>query len=285
MVLRLSGREHGVRVAPGGPREVRLIGAALNNLAEGQERGRAVEEQVRSELLALDKAKEDFVSNVSHELRTPLTTISGYLEMVEDEFDGRLDERHQKMLDAGHRNVDRLRVLVDDLLTLSTAENRTTDLERIDLASLVHDVVADLRLTAGRRGIDLEVRVGEENLLVLADRLQLSRALVNLVSNAVKFSQPDSAVELTLSPVDGMAQLVVRDQGIGIPADELDQLGQRFFRASNAVAEEIQGTGLGLRIVQAIITNHQGDLGVDSVEGEGTAVTVRLPLQADGDGE
>ena len=106
----------------------------------------------------LDTAKDDFVSNVSHELRTPLTTISGYLELVAEEFDGQMEPRHERMLEATRRNVSRLKLLIDDLLTLSQAEARTNAMEPVDLGALVREVVMDVKITAARRGIELELR-------------------------------------------------------------------------------------------------------------------------------
>ena len=107
-----------------GPKEVRAVARALNDFADAQTRARAVEGRIQRELRTLDTAKDDFVSNVSHELRTPLTTISGYLELVAEEFEDQMEPRHERMLEATRRNVARLKLLIDDLLTLSQAEGR-----------------------------------------------------------------------------------------------------------------------------------------------------------------
>jgi signal transduction histidine kinase len=283
VVHRMSERDGAVRAPELGPREVRAVARALNELAEAQERAREVERRVHDELRTLDTARDDFVSNVSHELRTPLTTISGYLELINDEFAGRVPARHQKMMDATRRNVGRLRLLIDDLLTLSRAESRATDLEQVDLAEVVADVVTDVRITAARREVrvDLGLPAGER-FAVLGDRALLHRALLNVVGNAVKFSPGRSVVDVSVGAFDDTVLVVVRDRGIGIPAAELDQLGTRFFRASNAVADQIAGTGLGMRIVQTIVDKHAGDVLVESTEGVGTTVTVRLPRRGSG---
>ncbi len=260
-----------------GPKEVRAVAIALNDYAEEQSRARAVEGRILHELRGLDNAKDDFVSNVSHELRTPLTTISGYLEMVAEEFEGSIEPRHERMLEATRRNVTRLKTLIDDLLALSKAESRSTDLEASDLTTMVRDAVTDVRITAARRRIRIEVTSPDEPVLVLSDRAMLQRALLNVLSNAVKFSHDDGTVEVGLSRhLADQVEIVVRDHGIGIPQGELDRLGTRFFRASNAVSNEIAGTGLGLRIVQTIIDKHAGDVMIESTEGEGTAVFIRL---------
>ena len=274
---------HGVRAVAEGPREVREVAGALNHLADAQARAREVEGRIQQEQRALDVAQDDFVSNVSHELRTPLTTISGYLELVADEFEESMAPHHLRMLTAGRRNVARLQLLVDDLLTLSKAEASSTSLEAVDLATVIRPVVTDVQLGATRRGITLDVALPEREILVLGDRVMLHRALLNVLSNAVKFSSRDGVGEVELTREDRQAVIAVRDHGIGIPQEEIDLLGTRFFRASNAVSKDIGGSGLGVRIVQTILEKHAGSMMIESKVGEGTTVTLRLPLQADPD--
>lgn len=282
VVRRQAAGDRDLRAPLEGPREIRRVAQALNDLADESERSRASEEKVAAEIRALDAARGDFVSNVSHELRTPLTTIAGYVEMVEDEFEGRLSEEHQQMLDATQRNVTRLRMLIEDLLTLSHVENRSTDLQQIDLCELLRDTVDDLRLNASRHGVGLVLRCEGDPVAVLADRGQLQRVFVNLVSNALKFSDGGSNVDVVLERRTDEVDVRVVDRGIGIPAEDLVHVGSRFFRARNAVVGQVPGTGLGLRIVQTIVSNHGGTLQLDSVEDEGTTVTVTLPRQASG---
>lgn len=280
VVRRQAAGDRDLRAPLEGPREIRRVAQALNDLADESERSRASEEKVAAEIRALDTARGDFVSNVSHELRTPLTTIAGYVEMVEDEFEGRLSEEHQQMLEATQRNVTRLRMLIEDLLTLSHVENPSTDLQQIDLCQLLRDTVDDLRLNASRQGVGLVLRCEGDPVAVLADPGQLQRVFVNLVSNALKFSDEGSSVDVVLERHSYEVEVRVVDRGIGIPAEDLVHVGSRFFRARNAVVGQVPGTGLGLRIVQTIVSNHGGTLRLDSVEGEGTTVTVTLPRQA-----
>jgi two-component system, OmpR family, sensor kinase len=280
VVVHQMARDHDVRALAAGPREVRAVAGALNALAEAQSRARQVEDHIQQEQRALDVAQDDFVSNVSHELRTPLTTINGYLELVADEFEGSMEPHHLRMLSAGRRNVARLQLLVDDLLTLSKAEGSSTSLEQVDLMTVVRPVVTDVHLGATRRGIELEVSKPEEELLVLGDRVMLHRAVLNVLSNAVKFSREGTGVEVALFAEGKEAVIAVRDHGIGIPQEEIDMLGTRFFRASNAVSKDIGGSGLGIRIVQTIMEKHAGSMLIESTLGEGTTVTLRLPLQA-----
>jgi len=280
-VVHLMVKDPTLRARPDGPKELRSVIEALNTLADAQARSLAVEAKIQASLRTLDTAKDDFVSNVSHELRTPLTTISGYLEVVAEEFDGVMSPRHERILEASRRNVARLKALIDDLLTLSKAETRHTDLEAADLASLVRDAVTDVRITAAGRGISVGFSMPEDPVPVLADRAMLGRAMLNVLSNAVKFSLDGGRVEVELVVAARHVVVRVRDHGIGIPAGELERLGTRFFRASNAVTNEIAGTGLGIRIVQTIVDKHAGEMRIDSEEGRGTTVSVRLPLLGD----
>ncbi len=203
----------------------------------------------------------------------------GYLELLEDQVADQLDDsREARMLAIVRRNLLRLQELISNLLTLSRVEKARLKIESLDLRTVASEVVGDLRLTAGSRSITLRTIQSASPILVLGDRTQLFRALTNLVSNAVKFSEPGDVVEVRVAPVGREAMLEVVDEGIGIPATDLDGLGSRFFRASNATRSEIAGTGLGLRIVQTIVDRHGGTLGIESVEDVGTTVTVRVPL-------
>ena len=273
--------EPDVRAKPHGPKEVQAIARAINDLADAQSRAKAVEVWIQKEMRTLDTAKDDFVSNVSHELRTPLTTISGYLEMAAEEFEDVMEPRHERMLEATRRNVARLKLLIDDLLTLSQAEARAHQTELIDLIGLVREVVMDVKITAARRGIDIVVVTPLTPITVLADRAMLHRAFLNVVTNAVKFSHDDGRVRVELRADGEEVAVAVTDEGIGIPAAEIDRLGTRFFRASNAVTNEIAGTGLGVRMTQTIVDKHHGSVLFSSEEGAGTTVTVRLPQQRD----
>ncbi|KQW48367.1 hypothetical protein ASC77_06285 [Nocardioides sp. Root1257] len=280
VVQRMARGDHDIRAAATGPKEVQAVAQALNDLADAQTRARAVEIWIQRELRTLDTAKDDFVANVSHELRTPLTTISGYLELVAEEFEGQMEPRHERMLDATRRNVARLKMLIDDLLTLQRAEGSNQQMEPVDLAALVRDVVMDVKITAARRSIRIGVKTPQVDVSVLADRAMLHRAFLNVVSNAVKFSHDDGIVDVAITTGRGQVEVAVTDRGIGIPAGEIERLGTRFFRASNAVTNEIAGTGLGVRIMQTIVDRHAGAVVIDSEEGVGTTVTVRLPVQA-----
>ena len=228
----------------------------------------------------LDRMRDAFVATVSHELRTPLTSISGFLEMMLDEQEG-LGDAGLTYLDVIRRSTERLHHLVEDLLLIAQIEAHRVelDLSIVDLSGLVQASVEALRPAAAEKGIELEVLTDHAG-VVRGDPHRLTQVLDNLVSNAVKFTEEGGTVTVSIASNGGSATLVVADTGIGIPADELGKVFSRFFRASTATQRTISGTGLGLAISRALVEQHGGTISLESVEGEGTRVTVTLP--ADG---
>ncbi len=277
VVERLAQGDLGTRASLTGPAETRRLAEAVNDMAEEVSRSRALEQQVQQRLLEVDRVKSEFVSNVSHELRTPLTSIAGYLELLTDDLGDDLRPEHREMMAVMQRNVTRLRALIEDLLDLGRVELLPELLQPVDVARVLGDVAEDLRLSAGSRQVTIRVEASARPALVRGDAAQLHRAVANLVSNAVKFSQVGGAVVLRLTDLGDQLEVSVTDSGIGIPASDQDKLGERFFRASNAVSAHIPGTGLGLRMVQTIVSNHQGSFTLSSAEGQGTTATLRLP--------
>jgi signal transduction histidine kinase len=275
---RLRAGDNEARAVVRGPAEVRRIAAELNMLTVENLRASEVEADVLTQLETIDRVRTDLVSTVSHELRTPLTSIKGYLELLQDELMDQLSPQQTTMLGAIRRNLDRLNELIANLLALSRAEETQLNVEQIDLRAVAAEVAMDIRLTARSQDITVRTVQSAAPVVVHGDRSQLIRAVQNLATNAIKFSRPGGAVELRVTESDGEAVLEVADEGIGIPAADLSGLGSRFYRASNAVKAEIAGTGLGLRIVQTILSRHEGNLAVSSVEGEGTTFTLRVPL-------
>jgi two-component system OmpR family sensor kinase len=281
VVDRLASGEHEARARVAGPTEIRRLGRAINEMAEENTRAHDVEQQVQERLLETDRVKSEFVASVSHELRTPLTSISGYLELLSEDIGDQVDAEHAEMMQVMRRNTTRLRGLIEELLDLGRVEREPDVLQSVDVALLLEDVVKDLRLSAGTRhvSITIDVDAADRKPVVLADAAQLHRALLNLLSNAVKFSHEGGDVRLHLGTDGEQVEVTVTDTGIGIPGADQDKVGERFYRASNAVTAHIPGTGLGLRMVQAIVSHHQGTFGLSSQEGRGTRATLRLPLQ------
>ena len=236
----------------------------------------AQERSLVDQLRELDRTKTDFLSTVSHELRTPLASIVGYTELLRDEAD--LDPASSRMLDVIERNSYRLNSLIEDLLTLSRIESGVAQTHRVpvDVASLVHNACADVAPRASDAGIALAVGEGP-SVKVTGDPGQLDRVLLNLLTNAVKFTPEGGSVAVDWSVQDAQLHLSITDTGIGIPVEEQHRLASRFFRASNAMDAAIPGTGLGLTIVRGVLDRHGGELGIHS-DGSGTRVVVRLPV-------
>jgi signal transduction histidine kinase len=236
-------------------------------------------DSANSELREVDRLKTEFVASVSHELRTPLTSIRGYAELLIDEAD-EADVQSAKMLDIIDRNARRLLNLVEDLLLLSKIDSRklTHEFVEVDLADLAEGAMLVVKPSAETAKVTLTLDTTGE-LPVLGDRSQLERVLLNLLSNAVKFSDQGGDVVIRGLVRDQEVVVQVEDHGLGIAADELPKLFNRFFRSASDAAHKIPGTGLGLAVVREIVENHGGSVTMDSVLGEGSTVTVRLPLR------
>ncbi|WP_181312969.1 sensor histidine kinase [Nocardioides campestrisoli] len=235
--------------------------------------------------LALQEAegvKHELVSTVSHELRTPITSITGYTELLEEGVFGDLNERQTDALRRVIRNTERLENLVEDLLVLERAESGLLQLDRtpIDLRDVVGDV-QDM-LTEMVRGRDLELRLELEHgpIQILGDHSALERVVLNLVSNAVKFTPAGGRITVEAHAREGSAGLLVSDTGVGISAEDQERLFERFFRTHESYKKAVPGTGLGLSIVQAIVAGHDGKVTVMSAPGRGTTFAVSIPLDA-----
>lgn len=243
---------------------------------------RAMQEFQMQQLQDLDRQKTDFMATVSHELRTPLTSISGYLELLEDGDYGALTAQQRSALSIVDRNTTRLRGLIEDLLVLNKIEatGLRSEVEDVRVADLVSGVVEMLRPVAEEGQVHLNTTDIDPELVVRVDRSQLERSLINLGSNAVKFTPSGGRASLAAHADEDRVVIEVSDTGIGIPTKDQERLFDRFFRASNATEAAIPGTGLGLAIVRAIVEGHGGELDVESVVGVGTTMRVVLPSAA-----
>ena len=239
---------------------------------------RELDEQ-NEQLREMDRMKDRFVSSVSHELRTPLTSIVGYTELLldEDEFDNLEDEQRQ-FLETIDRNCHRLTRLVDDILFIARVDagRLSLELQPVDLVKLVAAAVESSRPFAARKNQTLTLDAEPELPALQADPTRINQLIDNLTSNAIKYTPEGGAVTVTLTRSGEHAHIRVIDTGVGIPADEMDKLFVRFFRASTAGAA--QGTGLGLSIVKSIVEAHRGTVEVRSQPGEGTTFLIDLPL-------
>jgi signal transduction histidine kinase len=266
--------------------EIEAVQSLARDIGRALEHARLYEAEERhvAELRSLDRAKAGFLASSSHDLRTPLTSILGNIEIIQDEEPGPLTARQTAMLDAVSRNGRRLLNLIEDMLTISKIELGvfTSDLRPTDLSRLIPEPVDMITPSMRDSGITFDAILPGEELMVNGDAGQLGRVLMNLLTNAVKYTPRGGHVTCTAAAKDDHALLIVQDTGMGIPADEQESLGTPFFRASNAVRREIQGSGLGLSIVRTVVGHHDGKLELESAEGVGTKVTVRIPLLRSG---
>jgi two-component system phosphate regulon sensor histidine kinase PhoR len=273
------------RLRPGHPwtdAEVRAVESIAADLGRGLHHARLYEDENRlvEELKAVDRAKSDFVATVSHELRTPLSSVTGYIEMLLDRDLGQLSLEQEHALETVNRNTARLQDLIEDLLTLSAIEagTFTTVAVPTNLLEVITRAAEDAAPAVASKGLTLTTALPDNDLAVKGDAGQLAQVITNLLSNAVKFTLAGGQVRVTAEVADGWAVVRVTDTGIGIPDADKKDLFTRFFRASNATKQAIPGTGLGLAIVQTIIAGHGGQMTLESQEGQGTTVSLRLPL-------
>ncbi|HEX2253425.1 MAG TPA: ATP-binding protein [Thermoanaerobaculia bacterium] len=270
-----------------GARTVALAGAALRAplAATGSpgQGGAVVVARDTTELSRLARARTDLVANVSHELKTPLAAIRGYAETLRD---GALAEPEtaRRFTTRILEQCRRLQELLSDLLTLSRLESVEAPLERrpVDLARLAERAVETVAARAAERGVELALVLppGAALPAVDGDPAHLERLLLNLLDNASKYNRPGGSVTVRLAAsAQGEAVLEVADTGIGIPADALPRIFERFYRVDKGRAREEGGTGLGLAIVKHIAQAHGGRVEVESRVGRGTTLRVHLPLE------
>jgi signal transduction histidine kinase len=271
---------------------VQRLTAAAGAVAEGQldqqvpvpssdELGRLSRafNEMTSRLGATRQMQVDFVANVSHELRTPLTAVKGLVETLRD---GAVDDYRvrDRFLETIEEETDRLIRLVSDLLLLSRADSEALHLQRqpVDLEQLARTVSGRFasQSAAKRLAVRVEPATGDSAACVDLDRVE--QVLLNLLDNAVKYSRPGGEIVLQVEETaDGFVQVRVHDEGIGIPAEDLAHIGERFYRADKARSRAQGGSGLGIAIARALVHAHGGQLWLESREGEGTVVTFTLP--------
>jgi len=236
-----------------------------------------------TQALEVSRLKDEFVGLISHELRTPLSSILGYLELMRDDADEPLSDEQMMYLGIAERNAHRLLRLVGDLLFTAQvgANSFNIDESDVDVLPLVRASVESAKPTAAAQGVLIESQLDDQATMVRGDATRIGQAIDNLLSNAIKFTPRGGNVTITVTDDDKNIFVRLTDTGMGIPANELDQLFSRFFRASTATRAAVPGVGLGLTITKAIIDAHGGDLDVESEVGVGTTFIVRLPkLQA-----
>lgn len=232
-----------------------------------------------TERVRLEQMKTDFINRASHELRTPLTTAILMANLLEN---GTEQER-QQFLEILKQELNRQRLLLDDLLVAGRIENNRFEvhLSPLDVLPLIKKAISSVQPQADTRKITIQLGAADSLPPANTDRQALFQVLLNLLSNAIKFSLSNGTIEIVARRVENSMMITVQDHGIGIPAQDMPHISSRFFRAKNATQMEIQGSGIGLYIIKEIMEALGGRMEINSVENEGTTVTVFIPLEDD----
>lgn len=228
----------------------------------------------------LDDARREFVANVSHELRTPLTNIRSYTETLLDAAGDIPIDTEKQFLGVISSESERMARIVTDLLTLSKLDYGRMELRmtRFSVSELINKVAKAMQLTVADRGHTLTVDTPEDALMVVGDRERIEQVVINILSNSVKYTAAGGHIGLSAYAVkDNRVQIKVEDNGVGIPAEDVPRLFERFYRVDKARSREAGGTGLGLAIAKEIIEQHEGKIALASEYGNGTVVTITLP--------
>ncbi|MDZ7373203.1 MAG: ATP-binding protein [candidate division KSB1 bacterium] len=268
-------------IPPGGQRVVSARAAPVRS-RKGNVLGAVIVLQDITEVRRLEKMRRDFVANVAHELRTPITSILGYTEtLLSGEVgDG---ETVSYFLRVIYRQAERLRAIVDDLLLLARLDapesKRAIHLEATDVRRVVEEAIEVCQPTAAGKGmrVDLECPAGLE---VMANAPLLVQAVVNLLDNAIKYSDPGKVVTVRAVREPGAVVIAVEDQGWGIPEEHLPRLFERFYRVDKSRSREMGGTGLGLAIVKHVAEVHGGRVTVRTKLGLGSTFSIYLPIRS-----
>ncbi len=267
-VVTLHGEQEGV---------LQARGAALHD-AEGQSIGAVVVLNDVTHFRRLENIRRDFVANVSHELKTPIAAIKGFVETL---LDGAVEkpEEAQRFLNIVAKQADRLNAIIEDLLSLSKIEQGEDAgdlvLERGNVKGLLEGAVRDCEGKATERRIQVRVTC-EEGLIAEFNAPLLDQAIVNLLDNAIKYSEPGSEVRVDGSQANGEVMISVSDRGCGIAPEHLPRIFERFYRVDKARSRRLGGTGLGLAIVKHIVQAHRGHVAVRSSLGSGSTFTIYL---------
>ena len=275
-----SGRRYDagdVRVAEDLARRV-AVAVEHSRLYEEARAARAEAERAREEAESANKAKSQFLASMSHELRTPLNAIAGYVQLLEEGIQGPINEQQREYLRRTRRSQEHLLGLINDVLNFAKLEAGRVQFKMSDVP--LRETLAEVDdLTApqvGAKGLSYENTGCETTIVLRADRDRLRQILLNLVSNAVKFTPAGGRITVECGTKGGLASITVRDTGMGIPADKVEAVFEPFVQVGKQLNRE--GTGLGLSISRELARAMQGDLTARSTLGAGSAFTVTIPL-------
>lgn len=229
----------------------------------------------------IDELKSEFISIAAHQLRTPLTAIKWSLKMVMSKETGKLDQHQQELLEQGYRSNEKVIKLVNDMLNVSRIEQGRLNysFDHHDIQDIVDSVTNDLEQEINNKQIDFNYKRPKKLPKIYMDKEKMNLVLQNLLENAIKFTPKKGKVSLRIMASKEKVTIKVKDNGVGIPKKNQDNLFTKFFQAENVKKMKIEGTGLGLFIVKNIVDKHRGDIECNSEEGKGTEFIVTLPLK------
>jgi two-component system phosphate regulon sensor histidine kinase PhoR len=260
-------------------RYLQAHGTRLRNLG-GQHYGALIVLNDITRLQKLEEVRRDFVANVSHELKTPITSIKGFVETL---LDCALEDTQdtKRFLEIINKQADRLNSIVEDLLTLSRLEQEGKDKAELifqneSLSEILKSALDACKVDAEDKNIEV-VLTCPIDIYVIVNGPLFEQAIVNLVVNSIKYSDEDSNVLVEAERSNGETVISVRDFGVGIDAEHLPRLFERFYRSDKARSRKLGGTGLGLAIVKHIVQVHEGNVTVESAPGKGAVFSIRLP--------
>jgi signal transduction histidine kinase len=230
-----------------------------------------------------DEAKSEFVRMVTHELRSPLSAVQSMLKLIEQGYVGPLTAKQQDLVQRSQRRIAFLLAMVKDLLELAAGkmDRFRGEKKEVVLNSLIAKVIDLMQASAEEKGLTVQVDVTQEPLTVVGVEDGLERVILNLVSNAVKYTPSGGSVAVRAWRENGEIRFEVSDTGIGIPEEALARIFSEFYRAKNAKALSQEGTGLGLAIAKSVVEQHGGQISADSTEGKGSVFRVTLPVETE----
>jgi len=234
-------------------------------------------EEAYAQLKEADRLKDEIIQNVSHELRTPLTFIKGYIELLKGGELGPLTAAQRESLEIVARRTGHLTRLISDFVTLQVVSRETLNLQAVDLGQLARTAVEDCRTTATQAGIEVRAEIPPDLPPALADSDRVAQVLDNLLSNAIKFSPEGGTITVRVTEEDGWLRTEVSDTGIGIPADKVARVFERFYQVDGTSRRRFGGAGLGLAIVKQIVEAHGGEVGATSEVRKGSTFYFTLP--------
>jgi PAS domain S-box-containing protein len=261
-------------------KDIRLYCRGIQTDEGGVDGGVAIMEDVTEEK-KVERLKSEFVSTVSHELRTPLTAIRGAVGLLNEGVAGKLSNEARKLTEISEVNTNRLLMLIDDILDISKIElgELSFDFHLIDVRGFLEEVVRVMETYAKQHNVKLVLKRYCSDVYVNADHDRLMQVMYNLISNAVKFSPPDSKVIVSMACPDEGVRISVADSGPGIPEEFQDIIFNRFTQYDSSDSKRTGGTGLGLNIAKALVEKHNGEIGFNTGE-DGTTFYFILPAQS-----